>query len=78
VPAGTEVASAREVAEEIARGAPLALSATRATLRRGLSEGVRDAMAHELFEQSLLAGTEDAVEGVAAMLAGRHPRFSGR
>lgn len=78
VPAGTEVESAREVAEEIARAAPLALAATRATLRRGLAEEARSAMAHELAEQASLAGTQDATEGVAAMLAGRHPRFSGR
>lgn len=78
VAAGTELAAAREVAEEIARGAPLALVATRATLRQGLAGAAREAMAHELAEQAALAGTEDAVEGVAAMLAGRHPRFTGR
>jgi hypothetical protein len=35
-------------------------------------------MRHELAEQTALAGTADAVEGVNAMLEGRPPRFDGR
>jgi hypothetical protein len=35
-------------------------------------------MRHELAEQSTLAGTADAVEGVGAMLEDRSPRFEGR
>jgi enoyl-CoA hydratase/carnithine racemase len=77
VEVGSEVASALEIAEEIARGAPLALASTRATLRHGLAAEASTAMAHELAEQASLAGTADAVEGVAAMLEGRHPRFRG-
>ena len=59
-------------------GAPLAVSATRATLRDGLADVAREAMRHELAEQASLAGTADAVEGVRAMLDGRDPRFEGR
>ena len=78
VPEGAEVEAAVETASQIAQGAPLALRSTRATLRAGLVEDAARAMAHELEEQSRLAGTDDAVEGVAAMLAGRPPRFGGR
>jgi 2-(1,2-epoxy-1,2-dihydrophenyl)acetyl-CoA isomerase len=78
VPVGSELASALEIAEEIARGAPLALNSTRATLRHGLVAEASTVMMHELAEQAALAGTADAVEGVAAMLEGRHPRFGGR
>lgn len=78
VAAGTEVDRAVELAAEIAAGAPLAVAATRATLRAGLAERARATMEHELAEQALLAGTADAVEGVEAMLAGRAPRFEGR
>jgi enoyl-CoA hydratase/carnithine racemase len=78
VPAGDEIGSALEMAGEIAAGAPLAVAATRATLRRGLGAAVRAAMRHELAEQTALAGTADAVEGVTAVLAGRMPRFAGR
>jgi enoyl-CoA hydratase/carnithine racemase len=78
VPAGQENAVALELATVIAAGAPLAVAATRATLRAGLGAAVRAAMRHELAEQTALAGTADAIEGVAAVLAGRDPHFEGR
>jgi enoyl-CoA hydratase/carnithine racemase len=78
VAAGDEVAAATETARQIAAAAPLAVAATRATLRRGLGAQVRAAMRHELAEQTALAGTADAVEGVSAVLAGRTPTFEGR
>lgn len=78
VPSGRERDHAVELAAVLARGAPLALAATRATLRHGLADAARQAMAHELAEQSALAGTVDAVEGVTAMLEGREPVFEGR
>ncbi len=65
------------LASEIAAGAPGATAATRATLRSGLAEAARAAMAHELDEQVALAGTPDAREGVLAMLEGRTPVFGG-
>jgi enoyl-CoA hydratase/carnithine racemase len=78
VPAGEEMTAALGTAGEIAAAAPLAVAATRATLRQGVGAAVRAAMRHELAEQTVLAGTEDAVEGVNAVLSGRVPRFSGR
>ncbi len=77
VPAGDETTAAPGSPREIAAGAPLAVAATRATLRAGLGAAVRAAMRHELAEQTILAGTADAVEGVTAVLAGRPPRFVG-
>jgi enoyl-CoA hydratase/carnithine racemase len=78
VAAGDEVAAAIDTAGLIAAAAPLAVAATRATLRQGLGAQVRAAMRHELAEQTALAGTADAVEGVSAVLAGRPPVFEGR
>jgi len=78
VAAGDEVGAALEMAQQIALGAPLAVAATRTTLRQGLGARVRAAMRHELAEQTALAGTADAVEGVSAVLAGRRPVFEGR
>lgn len=77
VPEGEELPAALSLAEQIAGGAPLAVASTRATLRRGLSALATEAMAHELAEQAALAGTDDAVEGVAAVLQGRPPLFRG-
>jgi enoyl-CoA hydratase/carnithine racemase len=78
VPEGHELPAAQEMAEQIAAGAPLAVAATRSTLRHGLAEAARVAMGHELMEQASLAGTADAIEGVGAMLEGREPEFEGR
>jgi len=78
VPAGEELAAAGALAEQVAAGAPLAVAATRATMRRGLGASVRATMRQELARQSALAGTEDAREGVRAALEGRAPRFVGR
>lgn len=75
---GQERAVALAVAQQIAAAAPLAVAATRATLRAGLAEDAARAMALELHEQRLLAGTADAVEGVRAVLAKREPRFEGQ
>jgi enoyl-CoA hydratase/carnithine racemase len=78
VAAGDELTAALEIAGLIAAGAPLAVASTRATLREGIGAAVRRAMRHELAEQTALAGTADAVEGVGAVLEGRPPRFVGR
>jgi len=74
---GTETDAAFAIAEQIASGAPLAVSSTLATLRHGNAERAAQAMEHELAQQVTLAGTADAVEGVQAMLEGREPRFEG-
>ena len=78
VPDGAELDVALELARQIATGAPLAVAATRATLRHGLADEARAAMRHELAEQAALAGTADAIEGVRSMLEGRDPSFEGR
>ena len=70
-------AEAMKLAQEIALSAPLAVQATRATLRAGLVEQIRSAVARESTEQNAQFKTADFVEGVAAMAARRAPRFTG-
>ena len=70
--------AALALAREIAECSPLGVAATRATLRRGLAERVREATEHELAEQTRLRRTEDFREGVKAMAERRTPRFTGR
>jgi enoyl-CoA hydratase/carnithine racemase len=69
--------AAIELAHEIAEAAPLAVTATRATLRAGLADRVKAALERELEEQARLMETTDAGEGISAMLARRPPNFRG-
>jgi enoyl-CoA hydratase/carnithine racemase len=66
---------ALRLAAEIAASAPLAVGSTRAALRSGLVEAVREAVARESAEQFRQFGTADFKEGVAAMAARRTPAF---
>jgi enoyl-CoA hydratase/carnithine racemase len=68
---------ALELAQEIAASATLAVRSIRATLRRGLVENVRQALAHERTEQMALATTEDCREGIRASIQRRTPMFHG-
>jgi enoyl-CoA hydratase/carnithine racemase len=77
VPQAEVRAAALELAREIAASAPLAVLATRATLRAGLAERVRAATEHELAEQTRLRRTADFREGVKASAERRMPRFTG-
>jgi enoyl-CoA hydratase/carnithine racemase len=70
--------AAYEMAEEIARSAPLAVQATRMTLRRALEREFAQATEREFFEQTWLRATDDYKEGVAAMNARRMPNFTAR
>ena len=67
-----------ELAAEIATSAPIAVQSTRATLRAGLVEQIRVAVARESMEQNAHYKTDDFKEGVAAMAARRAPQFKGR
>lgn len=77
VPQDQVRAEAQKLAREIAVSAPLAVQSTRATLRQGLVEQLRVAVARESAEQNAQFRTADFREGVAAMAERREPRFKG-
>ncbi|HXZ53147.1 MAG TPA: enoyl-CoA hydratase/isomerase family protein [Burkholderiales bacterium] len=77
VPQADVRSAALALAREIAESAPLAVAATRATLRAGLAERVRAATVHELAEQTRLRRTRDFKEGVTASAERRTPKFTG-
>jgi len=77
VPLAELRAAALELAREIAEAAPLALQATRATLRAGLAAAVKAQTDHELLEQTWLRKTADFAEGVRAVNERRPGVFVG-
>lgn len=77
VPRGREQSRAIELAEAIARMAPLAVQATKASSRRFLEEGFDACVAAFGADQAALAASEDAREGVASFVERRDPEFRG-
>ncbi|MCY3657124.1 MAG: enoyl-CoA hydratase/isomerase family protein [Chloroflexi bacterium] len=67
---------AREMAQEIATSAPLAVRSIRKTMRRGLADAFRLATDHEQVEQDWLRQTNDFREGVRAMAERTTPNFT--
>ena len=70
-------AAALALAQEIAAGAPLAVQATRATMRGDLRALVERQTDHELAEQAWLQRTADFAEGVRAVAERQPGRFVG-
>ena len=69
--------TAQEMAGEFAQIAPLALQATRATVRNELIPAFRAATEREAFQQQWLRETGDFKEGVLASNERRPPKFTG-
>lgn len=78
VPQDQLIAAAVAMAMSVAVSGPLAITATRATLRAGFAEQFDQAVAHEMHVQEQLRGTEDFREGVRAMTERQTPEFKGR
>jgi enoyl-CoA hydratase/carnithine racemase len=78
VAAGDVLAEAMALARVIASNAPLAVRATKAAIRTGLALHVREAARAEAFAQAETVATDDAREGITALLAKRPPVFTGR
>jgi enoyl-CoA hydratase/carnithine racemase len=78
VPAAEVAAAARRRAEAVAACAPLAVRALKQSLYRGLAWDPRSAARAEAFAQAATLATEDAREGIRALLEKREPHFVGR
>ena len=75
VPQQDVLSTAQSLALEIAQSGPLAVQATRDTLRYGLADKVAEAIKQEILEQDRLRSTSDFREGVKAMAERRMPEF---
>jgi len=69
---------AMAMARTIADNAPLAVRATKRAIHRGLELHIRDAAHVEAYAQAESLVTDDAREGISALLAKRPPKFTGR
>jgi enoyl-CoA hydratase/carnithine racemase len=78
VPAAEVLGEAMVLARTIADNAPFAVRETKRAIRRGLGLEIRDAARAEAYVQAQSLTMEDAREGIAALLAKRPPRFTGR
>ena len=78
VPLDQLLSAAQALAAEIAENAPLAVVATRKTLREGLAAAVRAQTNHEHEPQTILRATDDFAEGVRAVQERRAGVFQGR
>ncbi len=70
--------AALRLASEIAENAPLAVVATRRTLRGDLAAAVLAQTGHEHQQQTILRATEDFKEGVRSVAERRVGNFTGR
>jgi enoyl-CoA hydratase/carnithine racemase len=77
VPAERLLAEARAWATEIAANAPLAVAATKRTMRLGLDASFDANMYHVTAELMALLRTRDFAEGLEAFLEKREPRYQG-
>ena len=78
LPAAEVLPAARELAGEIAASAPLAVRAIKRALRHNLSWDPKSAARYEAALQADTLTTDDAKEGMAALLEKRSPEFHGR
>jgi enoyl-CoA hydratase/carnithine racemase len=78
VAADDVLGEALALARTIADNAPLAVRATKRAIQRGLALQIRDAARLEAYAQAETLATDDAREGIAALLAKRPPSFTGR
>ena len=70
--------AAFRIARSIAGSAPLAVQTMKASIRRGLGWQIREAALEEAGLQAGSLNTEDAKEGISAILQKREPEFTGK
>jgi len=65
-------------AESLAKNAPLALAAIKASIHKALTSTLDDTLTLEMNEQRRISKTEDCREGIAAFLEKREPVYKGK
>jgi len=70
--------TAGELAGRLAAGATLSMGQARRLYRRSLVSDMTTAFAEEAAAIAMLSATQDRAEGMAALMEGRRPTFTGR
>jgi enoyl-CoA hydratase/carnithine racemase len=78
VPAEQLMATARDLAQRLAAGPPIALALTKRALNRSLGMDIAEHLDYEAYVQSKCMLTADHREGVEAFLHKRTPQFRGQ
>ena len=78
VPAGEQYAKAREIAEKMARAAPLGVQNILKSTRMAMLDGEAEAMKHLWKDLRPVMQSEDAAEGVRSFMERREAVFKGR
>jgi enoyl-CoA hydratase/carnithine racemase len=78
VPSAQVLEETLALARAVAANAPFAVRATKAALRRSMTLDARAAARAEAVDQAASLATEDAREGMSALLEKRKPAFTGR
>jgi len=71
-------ALAREWAERLAKGPTFAIGVSKRLLNRGTELGLEACLEEEAWAQTVVSGSDDAKEGLAAFREKRPPAFRGR
>lgn len=77
VPADRLMGEARDLAERLAKSAPLALALTKRALNRALGADLASQLDYEAQLQGVAGNSADHAEGVSAFVAKRPPVFTG-
>jgi 2-(1,2-epoxy-1,2-dihydrophenyl)acetyl-CoA isomerase len=77
VPADKLMDETNALAAKLAQAAPLALGLAKRALNRAMESGLEDSLEYEAQLQSIAGRSKDHVEGVAAFVEKRPPKFTG-
>lgn len=78
VPGDEFEAAVNELAEAIAASGPIAVRMTKRAIYRGTEHSLEDMLEYEGLNQGMTFRTDDAREGVTAIMEKREPKFTGR
>jgi enoyl-CoA hydratase len=78
VPEGEALGAARELAEQIASNAPVAVRHAKSASNKAQDVDLTTGLAYEADQFALLFATEDAREGMGAFVEKREAEFEGR